>query len=133
MNATRPDPAKLYRPKMPAAWYLQKRSYFLFMVREFSSLFIALFLVVYLIQLYKLAESPAAYQEFVSRLASPGWLFFHLVALLFAVYHTVTWFQSSAVVLPLRVGERVVPRRTVVLLHLAAWAIVSLVILVVFS
>jgi fumarate reductase subunit C len=132
MSATRPDPAKLYRPKMSAIWYLQKRSYFLFMVREFSSLFIALFLVVYLVQLSKLAQGVEAYREFAARLASPGWLLFHLIALAFALFHTVTWFQSSAVVLPLRIGERPVPRRAVVLLHFAAWALVSLAVLVAF-
>jgi fumarate reductase subunit C len=54
------------------------------------------------------------------------------IALLFAVYHSVTWFQSSAVVLPVRLGEHVVPRQTVIALHIAAWVVVSLGILVLF-
>ena len=48
MSGTRPDPAKLYRPKMSTTWWLRKKSYFLFMLRELSSVFIALFLLVYL-------------------------------------------------------------------------------------
>jgi fumarate reductase subunit C len=117
---------------MPSTWWLQKPSYFLFMLRELSSLFIALFLVVYLVQIYQLTKGTEAYVAFTQRLSSPGWLVFHLVALLFALYHSFTWFQSTAVVLPVRLGERSVPRQVVTALHIGAWAVVSLVILILF-
>ena len=132
MSGTRPDPTKLYRPKMAATWWLKKKSYFLFMLRELSSVFIALFLLVYLYQIYQLTQGPEAYLSFTRRLNSPGWILFHLIALLFAVYHSVTWFQSSAVVLPIRVGEHVVSRQIVTALHIGVWVVVSLGILLLF-
>jgi fumarate reductase subunit C len=132
MSATRPDSSKLYRPKMAATWWLKKKSYFLFMLRELSSVFIALFLLVYLYQIYQLTQGPEAYLSFTQRLNSPGWILFHLIALLFAVYHSVTWFQSSAVVLPVRLGEHVVSRQIVTALHIGAWVVVSLGILLLF-
>jgi fumarate reductase subunit C len=132
MSAVRPDPAKLYHRKMPATWWLTQRSYFLFMLRELSSVFIALFLVVYLFQIYQLSKGPDAYSAFAQKLSSPGWILFHLVALLFALYHSITWFQSSAVVLPLRIGERLISRPIVMALHVGAWAIVSLAVLILF-
>jgi fumarate reductase subunit C len=132
MSGTRPDPTQLYRPKMPATWWLKKKSYFLFMLRELSSVFIALFLLVYLCQIYQLTRGPEAYLSFTQKLSSPGWILFHLIALLFAVYHSVTWFQSSAVVLPVRLGEHLVPRQTVTALHIGAWVVVSLGILILF-
>jgi fumarate reductase subunit C len=132
MSAVGPDPAKLYHRKMPATWWLTNQSYFLFMLRELSSVFIAVFLVVYLCQLYQLSQGPDAYSAFTQKLSSPGWIFFHVVALLFALYHSITWFQSSAVVLPLRIGERVIPRLTVTALHVVAWAIVSITVLTLF-
>lgn len=132
MSALRPDPSKLYHRAMPANWWLKKQSYFLFMLRELSSVFIALFLLVYLIQIYQLTEGAEAYIAFAQKLNSPGWILFHLVALLFALYHSLTWFQSSAVVLPLRIGGRLIPRPTVMALHVGAWAVVSLIILILF-
>jgi fumarate reductase subunit C len=117
---------------MPATWWLTQRSYFLFMLRELSSVFIALFLVVYLFQIYQLSEGPDAYSAFTRKLSSPGWILFHLVALLFALYHSITWFQSSAVVLPLRIGERLISRPIVMALHVGVWVIVSLVVLLLF-
>ena len=132
MSALRPDRSNLYHRKMPSTWWLKKQSYFLFMLRELSSLFIALFLVVYLVQIYQLTKGSEAYVAFAQRLSSPGWLVFHLVALLFALYHSFTWFQSTAVVLPVRLGERSLPRQVVTALHIGAWGVVSLVILILF-
>jgi len=132
MSGTRPDQSKLYHRKMSATWWLKKPSYFFFMLRELSSVFIAIFLVVFLVQLYQLTHGPEAYAAFAHKLSSPGWLAFNLVTLLFALYHSITWFQSSAIVLPLRMGEREMPRNLFVALNVAALGVVSLIILVLF-
>jgi fumarate reductase subunit C len=132
MSAVRPDPSKLYHRKMRATWWLTNQSYFLFMLRELSSVFIAVFLVVYLCQIYQVSQGPDAYSAFTQKLSSPGWILFHFVALLFALYHSITWFQSSAVVLPLRIGERSVSRPIVLALHVGAWLMVSVIVLVLF-
>ena len=132
MSGNRPDKSKLYYRKIPPTWWLKRKSYFLFMMRELSSVFIAAFLLVYLCQIYQLTRGPEAYIAFAQKLASPGWIVFHIVALLFALYHTFTWFQSTAVVLPLRIGEHPIPRSMVTALHLGAWAVVSVIILVLY-
>lgn len=132
MSVTRPEPSKLYHPKMPATWWLKKQSYFLFMLRELSSVFIAVFLLVYLCQISQLTQGPEAYVAYARKLSSPGWILFHLVALLFALYHSVTWFQSSAVVLPLRIGGHLISRPVVMALHVGAWVVVSLTVLILF-
>jgi fumarate reductase subunit C len=117
---------------MSAAWWLKKQSYFLFMLRELSSVFIAIFLIVFLVQIYQLTRGPEAYAAFARKLSSPGWIIFNLITFLFALYHSITWFQSSAIVLPLRFGERQVPRNLFVALNVGALALVSLIILVLF-
>jgi len=132
MSAIRPDKSKLYIPEMSATWWLKKPSYFLFMLRELSSLFIAAFLVVFLIQIYQLTHGVDAYAAYIQKLRSPGWIIFHLVAFLFALYHSFTWFYSSAVVLPLRIGDREIPRKLVVALNIGGLIIVSLAILLFF-
>jgi len=131
-TATRPDKTRLYYPKMPATWWLRKPSYFLFMMRELSSVFIALFLVVFLIQIYQLTSGQEAYVAFAQKLKSPGWVIFHIVALLFALYHSITWFQSTAVVLPLKVGGWEIPRGVMTAINIGALIAVSFVVLVLF-
>ena len=133
MNGTRPDKSKLYHPEMPATWWLKKSSYLLFMLRELSSVFIAIFLVVYLMQVYQLSRGPDAYVAFAQKLSAPGWIIFHILALLFSVFHSITWFQSTAVVMPLRIGARELPRQLVTGLNIAALIAVSIVILILFN
>jgi fumarate reductase subunit C len=128
MSAVRPDKSKLYYPKMANTWWLRRMSYFLFMLRELSSVFIALFLMIYLAHIYQLTKGPFAYIAFGRKFQSPGWIAFHAVVLVFALYHTYTWFASSAVVLPIKIGDRFLPRNAVILLNIAAWMVVSLVI-----
>lgn len=132
MSVTRPDNTKLYYRRVAATWWLKKPSYFLFMLRELSSVFIAVFLLVYLCQISQLAGGPEAYAAFAQKLGSPGWIIFHLAALLFALYHSVTWFQSSAVVLQLRLGAHSISRPVVTALHVGAWVVVSLAVLILF-
>jgi fumarate reductase subunit C len=131
-TAVRPDKSKLYYPKMSRTWWLKKPAYLLFMLRELSSVFIAVFLVVFLTQIYQLTKGPDAYVAFARKLSSPGWIVLHIVAFLFAVLHSVTWFQSTAVVMPLKLGERELPRNLVLVLNIGAWIVASVVILILF-
>lgn len=132
MNGTRPEKSRLYHQRIGPTWWLKKRSYFLFMLREISSVFVALFLVIYLVQIARLSGGLELYLAFVRRLGGPGWILFHLIALAFALYHSYTWFASSATVLPVRLGERVLQRGAVVALNLCGLVAVSVVILILF-
>lgn len=130
MTAPHPDRPGRYYPKMPSTWWLRRPAYFRFMMREVSSVFIAIFLVVFLIQLHQLSRGPEGYAVFVTTLGSPGWIAFHAVALAFALYHSVTWFNLTAVVQVVRLGDRQVPPRLVAAATFTAWAVVSLAILI---
>jgi fumarate reductase subunit C len=128
MMLNRPDPARLYHAPISHSWWLRKRSYFLFMLREFSSLFIAAFLVVLMVELYELGTGAEEYAACVARLASPGWLVFHGVVLAFAVYHSVTWFYTTSIVIEVRLGKLTLPRAVFTALNLAAWLVLSIAI-----
>lgn len=129
MNLNRPDPSKLYQPPLPALWWMQRRAYFLFIVRELTCVFIAAFLVVLLVHLYRLGTGIEGYSEIVARMQSPGWIVFHVVALVFAIYHSVTWFQTTSIVMAVKIGGRELPRFVVTGMSLAAWTVVSVVVL----
>jgi fumarate reductase subunit C len=121
---------------MPADWWMSGRyrspssqgrnAYLLFMLREFTSIVLAIFLVFYLVQIARLGAGQAAYDAFLDSLRSPGMLFLHLLALVAAVYHTITWLQLAGIVMVLR-G---VPPRALVLGGYVAWAVASLVVFV---
>ncbi len=129
MSLPRSDRSGLYYPKMRLTWWLGRPSYIRFMIREVTSVFIAIFLVVLLIQIDHIARGPEAYAADMAKLRSPGWIVFHVVALAFALYHTVTWFKLTGVVQVVRLGDRQVPPGLVVAGTFVAWGVVSLFIL----
>jgi len=132
MNVPRPDRPKVFQPQMPASWWLKHPKYFLFMLRELSSVFIAIFLVVFLVQIAQLPRGQEAYIAFVQKFNAPGWIIFHIVALLFALYHSVTWFEAASKILVIRRGERRVPPQVVTAIGFGAWGALSLVVLLLF-
>ena len=129
MSDTRIQRPGLYYPKMRTTWWLSRPGYIRFMIREATSVFIAIFLIEFLVVVHAIAQGPDAYAAVVGRLASAGWIVFNFVALLFALYHTVTWFLLTGVVQVVRVGDQRVPPALIVAGAFAAWVVVSLFLL----
>jgi fumarate reductase subunit C len=129
MTVPRVERPGLYYPKLPATWWLRNANYVRFMLRELSSVFIAVFLVVFLSQIHRLPQGPGAYAACLDSLRAPGWIVFHVVALAFALYHSVTWFNVMGVIQVVRVGERQLPPSLVTGAAFALWAVVSAVLL----
>jgi len=115
-----------YRRPIPPTWWLANRAYFLFMVRELTSVFIAAYLVLFLLMLQKLAAGREAYEAYLRFLAQPGMLVFHVVALAAALFHTVTWFNVTPMVMPLQVGEKRVPPKIIAGANYMAWIVLSI-------
>jgi fumarate reductase subunit C len=114
-----------YRRPVSVWWWTRKRSYFLFVMRELSSLFIA-WLVFYLLLLIRaVGHGEAAYADFLDRASSPWLVALNLVAFAFVLLHTVTWFALTpkAMVVDLR-GHRV-PAAAILGAQYAGLAVVS--------
>jgi fumarate reductase subunit C len=117
-----------YRRAMPLTWWLRNRAYFLFMVRELTSIPIAVYLILLLLMLRKLAAGREAYEAYLRFLATPGMLAFHLLALAAALFHAITWINITPKVLVVRVGENRVPPALVASVNYAAWIVLSILI-----
>ena len=119
---------KLYRRPMPFWWWLERRAYFSFVVRELTCLFVGAFAILTLLQIRAVGEGPEAYAAFAAMLGSPAFIAFSVLAFLAALYHTVTWFPAVQTTIVLRVGERRVPGYVITGAHLAGWLVVSAVV-----
>jgi fumarate reductase subunit C len=112
---------------------MKRRPYFIFFLREWSSLFIAIYAVLLVVLTSKVLDGEASYQNYVSDvLESPVLIAFHAVALAFAVLHTVTWFGAVPKGLPLRRGEDLVPPALMIGSNYVVWAVVTAVVAAVF-
>ena len=100
---------RLYRPRISTWWWTRKRPYLVFVLRELSSVFIAWFVVFLLLLVYAVGRSEAAYRHFLDWAASPWVVALNVVALVFVLLHTVTWFNLTPQAMAVRVGGRPVP------------------------
>ena len=118
----------LYRPHMSFWWWLQKRVYFNFILRELTCVFVGVFAVLTLLQIRALANGPDAYAEFINRLKTPGFILFNSVGLAALLLHGVTWFKAVPTTMIIRFGETRVPDQVIAGLHYVGWMVVSAVV-----
>lgn len=119
------------RPGLPPGWWRVNPRYTLYMLRELSSLFNALWALRVLIQLDQLRDGRDAYEAFVAAQRRPRWLAYHLITLVFAVIHAVTFLTAAGKGPTLHVQGRRVPERTLARGAFAGWAAASSLVLLV--
>lgn len=119
---------KPYVREYPKTWWLNRRPYFLFMMREFTAVFVAAYCVFLIYFVYKLSQGPEAYYGVTELLKSPLSIILHIIALVFAIYHSVTWFNLTPKVFILRFGEEQVPSFVISGANLIAWIVISVIV-----
>src|SRR5207245_8832258 len=91
MSDTRPSATyteyhpRWYRSRVSTWWWLTRWPYLKFILREISSVFVAWFVVLLLLQIRALSRGPDAYARFQHWLPSPLGLWAHLIMLLSVV------------------------------------------------
>lgn len=116
---------KWYRRRVSVWWWLQNRSYAGFVLRELSSVFVALFAGVLLWQVRALAQGPEAYARFLARLQTPPFLLFHSVAFVFVLFHAITWFNLAPSAMAVRVRGKRLPDWVIAGSNYIAWIVLS--------
>jgi fumarate reductase subunit C len=119
---------RVYRRPVPTWWWVRKRSYFVFVMRELSSIFVA-WLVVYLLMfLYAVGRGATAYEDFLDWASTPWVVALNVVALLFLALHVVTWFILTPQAMLVKLGSRPVPATLVIASQYAALLVVSAIV-----
>jgi fumarate reductase subunit C len=99
------------------------------MAREVSCVFIAAYCALLLVALKRLGDGREAFEAFLQLLATPASMIFHLLVLVFVVYHSTSWFNVTPKAMPIQIGNGFLPGRIIVAAHYAAWFAVSLLLL----
>ncbi len=116
---------RLYRRPVSTWWWTRKRSYFLFVMRELSSIFVAWFVVYLVLLVNAVGRGEAAYQRFLDWASAPWVTILNLVALAFVLLHTVTWFALTPQAMAVRVAGRTVPAGQIIVGQYAGLIVVS--------
>jgi fumarate reductase subunit C len=110
----------------PASWYFRHPRYMRYMAREVTCIFIGVYTMLLVWGIKLLSEGEAAYAAFLEALRSPLSIGFHVFALVFALYNTVTWFNVTPKALPVQIGEEFLPGGVITGAHYIVWAVLSL-------
>jgi fumarate reductase subunit C len=116
---------KAYYPHKSPTWWLRNLKYFLFMMRELSSAFVAAFLLLFLYQIFLLSKGEAVHGAFQESLRSAGFIVFYAVAFIFALYHSITWFAVVGRIQIVRLGKLTIPPVLVTAGAFIGWFVVS--------
>jgi len=114
----KPEPSK-------SGWWLKRPRYIRYMMREMSAAFIGVYVLLLIAGLYKLSQGEGAYDAFTAMAEGPVGLTFAIIAIIFAIYHTYTWFQVAPRAMPLMFGTKRVPGVIIVAAHWLGFVIVS--------
>ena len=100
---------KTYVRPMQGWW--RKNPYFVrYMIRESSSVFLAIYALILLVGLLRLTQGEAAYEAWRAALTHPVSILFHWLALLTVGYHAFTWWVVAPKTAPdIRVAGRAIP------------------------
>ena len=109
-------------------WWLRKWSYFAFILREISSVFVAWSVVYLLLLVYAASQGAAEYSQFLDWSRQPWVLIVNVCSLLLVVFHAITWFNLAPQAMVVRVGHKHVPGSLIALSNYAAWVVVSAIV-----
>jgi len=116
------------RTHVSTYWWLRKRSYFAFILREISSVFVAWSVVYLLLIVYAVGRGPAAYEELLKWGRDPWVILVNVSSLLLVSFHAVTWFNLAPQALVVRFGHTHLPGSLISASNYAAWVVVSAII-----
>jgi fumarate reductase subunit C len=114
-----------YRPHVSVYWWLGEWHYLKFILREISSVFVAWFVILTLVQLWSLRSGPESYARFEHWLQHPVVIAVNVISLFFVVFHAVTWFNLAPKAMAVRLRGKRLPDILLSAPNFAMWAVVS--------
>jgi fumarate reductase subunit C len=114
-----------YRTRVSTYWWMRRRTYFAFILRELSSLFVVWFVVFTLLQIRALSQGAEGYQQFLAFARNPVVIVVNLIALFFVVFHAITWFNLAPKAMVVRLRGKRLPSAYIAAPNYIAWMAAS--------
>ncbi|HEV8383792.1 MAG TPA: hypothetical protein VGQ11_02895 [Candidatus Acidoferrales bacterium] len=114
-----------YRERISTYWWLGKWPYLKFVLRELSSVAVALTVVMTLIQVWALRAGREFYAAFEQAVRAPLVVALAAVSFAFVLLHAITWFNLAPTAMVLRVGGKRVPDFVITGANYAAWFVAT--------
>lgn len=116
---------KMYHRKMSIFWWTARKPYVKFIVRELTSVFVAAYAVILMIQIYTLKLGPEAWEALLATLSTPLSIILHVVIFGFLIFHSITWFLLAPSAMVLKIGKNRIPDNAIILANILMWIVLS--------
>ena len=121
MSKEKPFPE--YRRKLGPGWWLSNSHFTQYMIREWTSFFVAVFSLIYVYELSFFASG--ARDSALALMRNPGIITINVLALLFTLYHAFTWFYLIGKVQPIKLGKTTSTPWQALLLNIVLLLVIS--------
>ena len=109
MPARAGQPAIAYPVKQPFTWWLRRRGYLLYMLREFTPVGIAAWMILFLVEIARARHGGGGYQP----LGGPLFVVISIVCLALALWHSYTFLSLAGLFMRIPLGDRTVSPRLI--------------------
>lgn len=116
---------KMYHRKMSIFWWTGSRPYVMFIVRELTSVFVALYAIILLFKIQALKDGPETWEAIMAALSTPFAITLHIVMFVFLIYHSITWFMLAPKAMVLKIGKKRIPGNAIILGNFLMWIVLS--------
>ncbi|RKF14511.1 fumarate reductase subunit C [Alginatibacterium sediminis] len=113
---------KPYTREMKADWWRKDSFFTMYIIREGSSLVIALYCFMLIAGLFSLTQGQSSFETWLGFISHPITIVFQVLTLVWTLYHSYTWFQLAPKAANLWMGEKRVPDSWIVNAMYAALA-----------
>ena len=118
----RPEPTRTYRVTYGPLWFTRRPGYVLYMIRDVSVVFVSAWFVWLIWELYRLHTG-----DFTHQSVGTGFVIFSVVALFFALWHSITFLNLSGLILRIPFGDGYLPPVFVKAIAFGGWALASVI------
>ncbi|MDX1618132.1 MAG: hypothetical protein R3224_05065 [Balneolaceae bacterium] len=118
----RPD---RYSPEMSIFWWIRKKPFVHFISRELTSIFVAAYAIILIVQLRALSRGAEAWEGLLEWLSTPFSIGLHVVILLAVLFHSITWFNLAPSAMVVKMGKKRIPGVAIITLNYLMWIVLS--------
>ena len=119
---------KWYRKRVSTWWWTEQWRSFKFILRELSSLAVIYFVALLLWLLWSLGQGEKSYVNFQLWMETPLLIVCNVIAFLFVLYHTITWYNLAPKAMAVRVGGKRLPDWMIAAPNYVAWVVISAIV-----
>lgn len=111
---------------MSIFWFLKRKPYLLFIIRELTSIFVAAYAVILLFQLNALRQGAEAWEALIAANSTSFSIVLHLIIFGFVLFHTITWIKLAPSAMVVKIGKKKIPGSAIIAGNFLMWIVLSI-------